>query len=1268
MTKKTDSSLVQANKAFHAGDYADAVEYYVQIMINSPTLAKHVVINLVSARNRYRAERKGVERQSVAVCGWELSHNAAGRAYTLAMLYETFADVELIGSLFPKWGGKVWEPISETTIAKHMLVVEDESCFIEQAIKMVAAHPYDVVHLSKPRAPNIFFGILYKQIWDAKVLIDIDDEELAFVGEETTLSIENYIEQHSLFPELRNLAGKDWTRIAVGLVKDFDGITVANSTLQQVYGGHVVCHARNENHHQKLSPSRKRALKAKFGIALDKKIILFLGTPRKFKGLIETAKAISSLKRQDIVYVIVGTFQDSSLKEELQSVSGVDYVFIRNQPIAALSEITAIGDVCVLMQDLDSIAAQHQSPAKLTDALAVGVPVLASKTLALADAFFSQALLPVTSETLAGELVKILDDPAAAQSLGKVGYEYFHRELSFAVNIPRLRQCLVKEQDAKVVQKFRVHEKCIKEYLLKIMVNIPTRLRVTQTNTSMVQGFDDNKSVLISRKPSNKSALNGIVELTGVAGEKFSGFGVVDHYPLISIIIVSFNSGKDLVKLFSSLVEQTYSNFELILLENGLENTEVLCQEFFNGYKYIRLDNVGFAQGNNEAAKYAKGEFIALVNPDTILDKDCIREMVDNIRQDENTAIVAPKIYFYEKFVRLTLNSDHEFSFDLDSLLSQLDYKKFFLRVGELKERNIFSKHKQTVIDIAHGVIGGLVNINIYSQKKMTYVKAGLGYSEDIFISKPSSNINVDLRFSEKTLSSARYIVNNAGSGIHETGQTYDVGFGEYDDGRFFSKTYLSAFCGCVALIRVSAVLDRKIFISELFAYYEDSELSNWITNKNYRILYCPSAVVFHKHSESTQEKSITWNALVGRSNKIYKWVCGFSDSFEPTTYNDKLDVVLKEKLEKYDESISLVENKSLLYSLGQTKTLCIYNSYFNSKGGGEKHALDFAERLQDKYDVYLVSEKDFDMNALSNYFNVDLSKCRKLICTRVDTYFSSKFNVFINSTYRSNLVPASNTDAYYIVSFPHKDMLSTLKKKYTFLHNSKFTKSWALRYWGKHRSKIILPILDRSNADQYKPVPAIGIEKVILSVGRFTSGGHCKNHHYIAEAFKLAKKNGLGREWRLVIVGSCDFNNKIALDYYNMLQTISQKCDISINANVSYDQLLHFFNSASIYVHAAGLGVDRDKPDLHEHFGITVHEAMKNKCFPIVYGVGGPAEQVEGLEFSSIFSDLNGLQEEILNVSKLLEGKKVDLTSIMMHAQRAYEVNDRNFDFFDDL
>lgn len=441
MQKVNQTPLAKGNAALRAGQYPEAIRYYLQAMIGTPGLGEHIASNLSMARKKYRASRQGVERQRVAVCGWSLTHNAAGRVYTLATLYETFAEVEIIGCLFPRFGEEIWEPIRDTPIAKHSFIIEDEGRFIEQAIALVATHPYDIVHLSKPRAPNIFFGILYKLIWDATVLMDIDDEELAFVGAESPISIGGYLKQHGQLPQIRDMAGKDWTRIAVGLAKEFDGVTVSNAALQQRYGGEIVRHARDERLYNP-SPELKRQSREKLGIPQDKKVVLFFGTPREHKGLIETAEAIAALRRKDIVFAVIGDFPDNKLKERLQTICGVEYRFIGNQPAAAIPEVTAIGDLCLLLQDSDSTAAQFQVPAKLSDALAMGVTVLATQTPALADAFIAGALMSVTQKDLVKILAQVLEDVTTADRLQAAGRSYFEAELSFAVNKRRVQQAV----------------------------------------------------------------------------------------------------------------------------------------------------------------------------------------------------------------------------------------------------------------------------------------------------------------------------------------------------------------------------------------------------------------------------------------------------------------------------------------------------------------------------------------------------------------------------------------------------------------------------------------------------------------------------------------------------------------------------------------------------------------------------------------------------------------------------------------------------------
>lgn len=382
--KTACASLAKGNEAFRHGNFAQAISQYAQVIFQQPELAKSISANLSIARQKYRINRQASPKPSVAVCGWELAHNAAGRAYTLAIVYETFAQVEIIGSLFPRFGREVWEPIRDTAIAKHTFVVEDESKFIEQAIQLVAAHPYDIVHLSKPRAPNVFIGILYKLLWGAKVLMDIDDEELAFVGAEAPISIDDYIQQHGKLPELKDLAGKDWTRLAVGLAREFDGLTVCNAALQERYGGEIIRHARNKKLF-KPSPDLKRQSRERYGIPQDATVVLFFGTPRDHKGLIKTAQTIASLKRIDVIYCIVGSFLDESLKQRLLEVENCNYRFLPNQSINKTPEILAIADCYVALQEVNSIAAQYQTPAKLSDAIMMDLEIFAEETKGLKD-------------------------------------------------------------------------------------------------------------------------------------------------------------------------------------------------------------------------------------------------------------------------------------------------------------------------------------------------------------------------------------------------------------------------------------------------------------------------------------------------------------------------------------------------------------------------------------------------------------------------------------------------------------------------------------------------------------------------------------------------------------------------------------------------------------------------------------------------------------------------------------------------------------------
>ncbi len=103
----------------------------------------------------------------------------------------------------------------------------------------------------------------------------------------------------------------------------------------------------------------------------------------------------------------------------------------------------------------------------------------------------------------------------------------------------------------------------------------------------------------------------------------------------VSVIIVDFNSGEKLLKCLRHLQNQTYKNFEVILINNGADTqTEESFSEF--GLKVTLLnpgENLGFAKANNEGVKKAKGHWLAFLNPDAYPNPDWLEILITATRR-----------------------------------------------------------------------------------------------------------------------------------------------------------------------------------------------------------------------------------------------------------------------------------------------------------------------------------------------------------------------------------------------------------------------------------------------------------------------------------------------------------------------------------------------------------------------------------------------------------------------------------------------------------
>ncbi len=125
-----------------------------------------------------------------------------------------------------------------------------------------------------------------------------------------------------------------------------------------------------------------------------------------------------------------------------------------------------------------------------------------------------------------------------------------------------------------------------------------------------------------------------------------------ENKSLISIIVISYNTCEMTLACLRSVFQETQADFEIIVLDNASQDDSVkaIRQEFGNQVRLIASsENLGFAAGNNEAIKYAKGDYILLLNPDTVVLDAAIDRLLDFARSNPQAEIWGGRTLFADR-------------------------------------------------------------------------------------------------------------------------------------------------------------------------------------------------------------------------------------------------------------------------------------------------------------------------------------------------------------------------------------------------------------------------------------------------------------------------------------------------------------------------------------------------------------------------------------------------------------------------------------------
>ncbi|RRC93659.1 glycosyltransferase family 2 protein [Erysipelotrichaceae bacterium OH741_COT-311] len=107
--------------------------------------------------------------------------------------------------------------------------------------------------------------------------------------------------------------------------------------------------------------------------------------------------------------------------------------------------------------------------------------------------------------------------------------------------------------------------------------------------------------------------------------------------PLVSVIIPAYNAEKTIERCIHSVINQTYQNIEVIVVDDGsIDNTFLLCEKYMelSNFIYHKQENQGVSSARNKGIKLSSGEYIAFVDSDDYIKEKMIEVYIHHLDKD----------------------------------------------------------------------------------------------------------------------------------------------------------------------------------------------------------------------------------------------------------------------------------------------------------------------------------------------------------------------------------------------------------------------------------------------------------------------------------------------------------------------------------------------------------------------------------------------------------------------------------------------------------
>ncbi|PWH82807.1 glycosyltransferase family 2 protein [Algibacter marinivivus] len=129
---------------------------------------------------------------------------------------------------------------------------------------------------------------------------------------------------------------------------------------------------------------------------------------------------------------------------------------------------------------------------------------------------------------------------------------------------------------------------------------------------------------------------------------------------LVSIIVPCYNQAHFLNESLNSVLKQSYSNWECIIINDGsTDNTEQTVLNWTkkdNRFKYVKQQNKGLSNARNSGIKTSLGDYILPLDADDIIREDFLDKTVPELLENDDLAIISCNSKFFEGDITNIIN------------------------------------------------------------------------------------------------------------------------------------------------------------------------------------------------------------------------------------------------------------------------------------------------------------------------------------------------------------------------------------------------------------------------------------------------------------------------------------------------------------------------------------------------------------------------------------------------------------------------------------